>query len=453
MALPIAPPDDTGAAEFAYSDFGEPGTVVSDTREERLGFRTLTFANGLRLTLKQTDIEQDRVRFELSLDGGDLMNTREDPLRTYLTASLPEGGLGQHSADELQSVLAGRSVGLRVSSAADAFTFAGTTTPRDLDLQMQLLAAGLTDPGYRPEAIERFRRGIDNFFETLNATPGRAYSSASGAILSDNDPRFSLQPREAYYALDFEQLKAAISDRFANGALELALVGDFDEDAAIEAVAATLGALPAREVDFLPREEARTRSFTATRGERVLTHQGEADQALVRLVWPTTDDSDFTEAMTVSLLARVVRIELTQRLREDLGQAYSPSAGSSMSRIYPGYGTFTINASVSVDEVDAARAAIAQLVADLRDAPLDQDTLERARQPLLESYDNALKGLGGWMNLADRAQSQSERLERWFAGPDPLKAITPEDLQAAAQRYLVPGEAVEFLVLPEPVAE
>lgn len=453
MALPIAPPDDTGAAAFAYTDFGEPGTVVSDTREERLGFREITFANGLRLTLKQTDVEQDRVRFELSLDGGDLMNTREDPLRTYLTASLSAGGLGAHSADELQSVLAGRSVGLRVSSNADAFTFSGTTTPRDLELQMQLLAAGLTDPGYRPEAVERFRSGIDDYFESLNSTPGGAYAAASGAILSDNDPRFSLQSREAFHALDFDQLKAAISDRFANGALELALVGDFDEGAAIAAVAATLGALPAREAEFLPREEARSRSFTSTRGERVLYHQGEADQALVRLVWPTSDDSNFAEAMTVSLLARVVQIELTQRLREDLGQAYSPNASSSMSRIYPGYGTFTINASVSVDEVAAARAAIAELVADLRNAPLDADIIERARQPLLENYDNALKGLGGWMNLADRAQSQSERLERWFAGPDTLKAVTAEDLQAAAQRYLAPGDAVEFLVLPEEAEE
>lgn len=449
MALPIAPPEDTGAIEFAYSDFGEPGTVVSDARDERLGFRYITFANGVRLTLKQTDIREDRISFRLQVDGGSLMDTRDDPLKTYLVGSITAGGLGAHSSDELQTVLAGKSVSLRLSNGSDRFSFLGGTTPRDLEIQMQLLAAGLTDPGYRQEGIEQFRRNIQNFFETLYSTPGRAYGTASGAILSDNDPRFSLQPREAYEALDFDKLQAAIGDRMAQGAIELALVGDFDEDAAINAVAATIGALPPRETDFLPRDEARIRSFTDNRGQHVIRHDGEADQALVNLVWPTTDDSDFTESIRVSMLARVVQLELTDRLREDLGQAYSPRASSGMSSTYPGYGIFSVNASVDVTQVEPTRAAIAALVADLRAKPVDQDVIERARQPLLEAYDNALKSLGGWLNLADRAQSEADRLKRWFTGPDTLRAVTPEDIQAAAQQYLAIDDAVEFLVLPK----
>jgi zinc protease len=449
MALPIAPPEDTGAIEFAYSDFGEPGTVVSDARDERLGFRYITFANGVRLTLKQTDIREDRISFRLQVDGGSLMDTRADPLKTYLVGSMTAGGLGAHSSDELQSVLAGKSVSLRLSNGSDRFSFLGGTTQRDLEIQMQLLAAGLTDPGYRQEGIEQFRRNIQNFFETLYATPGRAYGTASGAILSDNDPRFSLQPREAYEALDFDKLQAAIGDRLAQGAIELALVGDFEEDDAITAVAATIGALPPRETDFLPRDEARIRSFTQNRGQHVIRHDGEADQALVNLVWPTTDDSDFTESIRVSMLARVVQLELTDRLREDLGQAYSPRASSGMSSTYPGYGIFSVNASVDVAQVEPTRAAIAALVADLRAKPVDQDVIERARQPLLESYDNALKSLGGWLNLADRAQSEADRLERWFTGPNTLRAVTPEDIQAAAQQYLAIDDAVEFLVLPK----
>ena len=69
---------------------------------------------------------------------------------------------------------------------------------------------------------------------------------------------------------------------------------------------------------------------------------------------------------------------------------------------------------------------------------------------MLEAYDNALKGLGGWMSLAGRAQSRPDRLERWFNGPGTLKAVTAADLQAAAQTYLAPEDAVEFLVLPRP---
>jgi len=449
MQLPTAPPQETGAAEFAYSDFGEPGAIISDIRENRLGFRYITFANGVRLTLKQTDIRKDRIAFRVLLDGGSLLNTRDDPLATYLVSSLPAGGLGRHSLDELQTLLAGRNASLRVANAADVFSFTGGTTPRDLDLQMQVIAAALTDPGYRREGLERFRRGIDDYFDSLTATPAGAYGAVQGRILSGGDPRFSLQPREAYFDLDYMGLERAIGDRLENGAIEIALVGDFEEDAAIDAVAATLGALPPRETHFRARDKARVRNFTLRRGETVVTHMGEPDQAFVRMVWPTRDDTSLRETIELSLLARVMRIKLTERLRERLGMAYTTSARSNVSRVYPGYGTFTISVPTGANELFAVRDAITGLIADLRNARLDRDTIERARAPQLEAYDNTLKSLGGWMALAARAQSQPDRLDRWFAGPDLLRAITAEDLQRTAKRYLGRDEAVEFLVLPD----
>lgn len=453
MALPISAPVDSGPLAFGYSDFGTPGTVVSDSVEERLGIRRIVFANGVRLNLKRTDVRKDRIAFTMALDGGDLMNTREAPLRAYLAGSLAAGGLGKHSQDEIASVFAGRNVSFGLGSDADAFSASAVTTPRDLLLQMQVLAATLTDPGYRPEGVEQFRRNIDNFFNTLDATPGRALSSASGAILSDNDPRFSLQPREAFFALDYAALREAISDRLAQGAIELGLVGELDEDAAIAAVAATLGALPQREATFSPRTENRNRSFTSARGEKRLTHKGEPDQALLQWIWPTTDDRDFAEATRINLLARIVRLELTDRLREELGQAYSPSAGSSTSRIYPGYGTFTINASVAADQIAPTQTALKGLIADLRAGPLDADVIERARKPVLEEYKNALKDLGGWIGLVARAQSEPERIDRFLAVPQVVEAITPEDIHQTALKYLAEDGAVEFVVVPEAAGE
>ncbi|MEE4155112.1 MAG: insulinase family protein [Erythrobacter sp.] len=449
MALPIAPPEEQASIEFAYSDFGEPGRVVADERTGEFGLRTITFANGVRLTLKSTDINKDRIAFRMSLDGGDLMNTREDPLRTYLAGSFTAGGLGEHSQDDLSTILAGRTVSLNFGSGTDAFVASGATTPEDLLLQLQLAAAFLTDPGYRPEAVARFRKGIDDFFETLTATPQRAYDSRSGAILSDDDPRFSLQPREAYFALDFAQLEAAIADRLTVGALEIALVGDLDEEAAILAVAQTFGALPQREANFRPREEGRQRSFTDERGQYVLRHQGEADQALIRFVWPTDDDSDPVKFAQMRLLTGVVRILLQEKLREELGQAYSPGAGSDMSHHYEDYGTFLVSVSVDAKQVEAARTAIVELIEGLRTAPIDEDSLERARRPLQEDYQNALKSLGGWLGLAARAQSEPERLERFLDYPDLLAATTPQDIQALARQYLASDDAVQFLVLPE----
>jgi zinc protease len=180
-------------------------------------------------------------------------------------------------------------------------------------------------------------------------------------------------------------------------------------------------------------------------------HTGPKDQALLRLTWPTRDDSDPVEDAALELIERVVRIELTETLREKLGKAYSPSASSSMSHNWRGYGTFAIAASVDAHEVPATRDAIVQTMTELRDVPITDDLLQRARQPLIEAYDNALKTNASWLSLVSRAQSEPDRIGRHVQEKERLLALTPFDLQRIAQRYLQPRDAVEVLVLPEDV--
>ena len=449
MALPIAAPEDNGPIVFGYDDFGTPGEVVEDSVEDKLGIRQIRFANGVRLNLKKTDIREDRISVRVSLDGGDLLVTKDDPLKIFLASSITAGGLGKHNIDELQSALAGKSVGFGFSNGTDSFNLSGGTTPRDLDLQLKVLAALLTDPGYRPEGVARVRVGIDNLFQSLDSTPGQVLGIQQGRILSDNDPRFAFPTKEEFYAKDFESLEAAIGDRRRNGALEVALVGDLDEDAAIAAVAATFGALPEREAEFLPREEARIRAFTKDRSVRELTHAGEPDKAIIRRVWPTTDNRDLKESISLRLLARMVNISLTDRLREDLGKAYSPTADANSSRHFRNYGTLSLTASIDVEEINPTSEAIDKVIADLLGAGINADLVQRARKPYLENIDNALKSLGGWMGLVSRAQSQPQYIDRFLSASGIAEALTPEDLQATARKYLQSDDAVTIIVAPQ----
>ncbi len=448
MATPVEPDSIVENADFAYTDFGPAGTVVSDTMDERLDIRTLRFANGVRLNLKPTDLKQDRIRFEVNLDGGDMLNTRDNPLATAMIGNLPLGGLGKHSYDELQSITAGRNVSLSIGSDAETFRMQGTVTPEDLELQLDLVTALITDPAYRSQGENRYRRSVADFFARKDATPSSALSSEEGGILSDGDPRFSLQPEEAYLEQDFAKLKDAIADRLEHGAIELALVGDFDPDTAIALVAKTLGALPAREEDFLPYADNRQRGFTTDRSARTLYHKGEKDQAMLRHVWPTRDDSDLQEAVKFALLERVMRLKLTDVLREELGQTYSPGVNSSLSRTYDDYGTFSLTAAVKVDDVAAANDAMETTVAALIAGSIDEDTLLRARRPVLEQLENALKTNGGWMGLVDRAQSEEERIGRFLATREILESLTAEDIRATAEHYLSPEDRLEITVLP-----
>ncbi|MFM5906853.1 MAG: M16 family metallopeptidase [Novosphingobium sp.] len=436
---------------WSYTSFGSPGTIARNEVEPVLGIRTLRFANGVRLNLKPTDLEKDRVLVQVSVDGGDMLNTRQSPLTTEMVSRLAEGGLGKHSSDDLQTILAGKSVGANFASTPETFVLNGATTKSDLALELQLLAAFLTDPGYRTEAQTLYYNGMNTFFARLRSTPGDALRNNAGGIYSDQDPRFTLQPIASYRALTFKKLKADISERLANGAVEIGVVGDFDPDTAVAALASTFGALPPRESDFRSYPEQRKRPFTADRKQRIIRHDGPKDQVIVRVTWPTRDGEDANVTMKFALLQQVVQNLLTETLREALGKAYSPGVSSDMSRVWRDYGTFSMSASTNVADVPAIRKAILQAVASLRNAPVSADVIQRARAPMLEIYENALKRNSGWLALVDRAQTEPDRLDRHVKASARLVAITPAELQELAKRYLTESGALELIVLPEGV--
>ena len=450
FARNLTPPQDQDVPSFAYTDFGTPGEVVSDRRTDELDIRTVRFANGVMLNLKPTDLADDRIAIKLSLDGGSVLAGKDNPLAVELTGLLAAGGLGKHSSDELQSILAGRSVSARLGAGARTFISSAATTPRDFELQLQLMTALLTDPGFRSEGLGPWRKGLDDFFARIGRTPGSALGEAFGTVLSDNDPRFSRQPIEAYRALTYDDLAATIADRRANGAIEIGIVGDFDEDEAIALVARTFGALPQREAQFRDYDdERRIRGFTDKRGPQTIVHKGEADQALLNFVWPTTDNKNWELSSRLSLLARVLDLELTQTLREELGATYSPNSSSNQSETYRGYGTFSIGASVDAAEVDIAHAAMVATIERLIAEGPSQDTLDRARQPLLEALDNRLKSNRGWLGLVDRAQSRPLDITRFLNTRTRQEGIERGELQRLAARYLQPSDAVQFTVLPD----
>ena len=440
-------------APFAYADVGKAGQVVADTREPGLGIREIRFANGVRLNIKHTDLAHDSVLIALNIDGGQMLAGRDNPLAVEMTGMMGTGGLGKHSLDELQTLIAGRSITMNLGAGGETFAATAATRPSDLDLQLQVITALITDPGYRREGENQFHQTVNTQFLRLRSTPDAALSSAIGGILSDNDPRFTLQPVEAYRALTFAKLKRDIGDRLAHGAIEVGIVGAVDEDQVIASVAKTLGALPVREAEFLPYEAQRHRPFTTDHSPRTLTHTGPKDQALIDVVWATRDDRDPVEKQVLNMLDRVLRLQVTENLRQKLGKAYSPQASSAPSRIWRDYGTFSISASIDVDNVAIVRAAITDTVAGLRNAPPSADVMLRARAPLLEVIDNALKTNAGWLGNVARAQSQPDGIERHLHMRERLMAVTADQVQAAARRYLGESGAVAITVVPENGAE
>ncbi|MDR0901968.1 MAG: insulinase family protein, partial [Opitutaceae bacterium] len=167
-ATPVAAPDAVAEALFAYTDFGPAGKITASEHVSDLDLDLATFANGVRLNTKKTDFEAGRIHINVRVGAGRLSEPRDQPgLATYINSTFLAGGLGKHDAVELQRVLAGRTVGTGFNVADDALVFTARTNRDDLLLQLQLIAAHITDPGYREESDRQARKAFEQLYTRL----------------------------------------------------------------------------------------------------------------------------------------------------------------------------------------------------------------------------------------------------------------------------------------------
>lgn len=450
-AVAVTAPERMTEATWAYTDFGPAGKVTQREHVADLDITLLTFANGVRLNFKKTDFEANRIRLNVRVGHGQLTEPKDRPgLSFYTNQIFTAGGLGRHSADDLRRVLAGRTVGGGFGAGGDAFTLTGTTNREDLLLQLQLIAARLTDPGYRPEAARQARKAIDEMYLSFEHTAGGPFSLEVARMLADGDHRFGLPPKAEMLKRTVDEVKAWVGPALARGAIEIAVVGDLDPEAVVDAVARTLGALPPRE-PRAPLDELRRVAFPAEPFVRDFVIPTEIPKGNVALYWPTTDGRDVRTARRLNLLAEVLSDRLRLKVREELGDAYSPGAGSSASDLYPGYGY--VQAGVTVDPPRAAQVAaiIVQIAADLAEKGVTPDELERAKKPILTSLRESSRTNPYWLGaVLARAQERPEVLDWCRTRYADNEAITADEISALAKAYFPAARVSRVTVVPKP---
>jgi zinc protease len=449
-AVAVMPPASNDNKAFAHTNFGPAGLVASDSRIVDFGIRTVKFANNVRLNLKKTDFEKGKVRVSLRVGGGMLELPRQyDGLGSFMAVAFPLGGTSQHSADEMQSILSGRNVGSGLMPDTDAFSAVRTTTPADLELQLQVLAANVTAPGYRSEAEAQWRNVVGVFMQQVESQPQAVAALRLPRVLASGDPMFGIPDEATLKARNFAELKPALAQSFANGPIEIGIVGDIDEAQAIALVAKTFGALPARAAVRPDYTKGRAVHFPADRKPITLFHSGKPEQALAQVYWSTTDGLDFKQALRLELLGEVMGIMATEELREKMGATYSPNASSTASETFRGYGYLSISSTTEPKLIDAIFAGVDTISAALVAKPISEDLLKRARAPMLERLARNQRENGFWINFVDEAQTKPSDLGNLRTWNSTLSGITAKDLQAEAKRWLKPGAALRVRVIPK----
>jgi zinc protease len=451
-AVPITAAAKIEETKWGYAAYGPTGAVVARREVADLGITQVEFQNGVRLNLKKTDFEAATIRAIARLGGGLLTMPPNKPgLQVFTNGAAGLMGLGKHSVDDLRRILAGHSVGAGLSVANDAFVVSGKTTPTDLELELQLLAAWASDPGYRPEAERLLHRSLSQAYLQMEHTPEGILPLEVERVLANGDPRFGLPPQETLAGYTMNDVRQWLAPELTRGTLELSLVGDLDLEATIALVAKTFGALPARTAK--PRYETeRHVAFPAARSENARQVPTEIERGLLVVSWPTDDAFDVQRTRRLNVLASVLDDRLRVKVREGLGGAYSPEAYNQSSDTFTHYGTLQVQINVEPAQAAKILAVVREVAASLQKDGVTAEELERAKQPILTSIAESARTNPYWLGaVLVSCQEYPQRLDWCRSRTADITSITREEVAALAARFLLREREVTYVVQPVPM--
>jgi len=438
-------------AAFGYTDFGKPGTVVSNKHIADLDVYQLEFSNGVKVNYKQTDFDKNQILITSNFGTGKLGMPQDKPgLDMLAGAVINGGGLGKHSVDDLRTLLAGKNVGVGIGIGDDSFSLGGATTPDDLELQFQLFCAYLTDPGFRPEAERQFKAKLPMLFSQLKHSAQGAQAQMSG-WLHGGDGRFTIPTLEAAQALGTADVVNWIKPQMLESALEIGIVGDIDSKALIPLLAKTVGALPARKPAEKVVDALRIITVPETPITKKFGFESKVPTAIAIVGWKAEDNTkhDVKLARRAGILAEVLSDRMRIKLREELGDAYSPGASTQLSNTYKNVGFVLAYSPVKPADLDNVSKVIVELGDKLAREGASEDELKRALTPRIGMLSKSLRQNSYWLgSVVAQSQTRPYTLD-WARGREAdYKAINVADINALAKKYLSSDRSMSIKIAP-----
>lgn len=424
------------------------GKIVAIRAQPEVGVTEYTLSNGVKVALKSTGFQKDEIGFAGFAAGGTSLYSDAD----YQSASGAAGivslsGVADYSNTDLGKLLAGKQLMVSPFISERGQGINGKATPADLETALQLVYLYCTAPR-KDEAmfqnlIARTSAGLANRAND----PNSVFGDTIAAVMGNHHIRRTGPTPEKLAEVNLDRALAIYKELFSDASgFTFLFVGNIDTTTIKALLETYLGGLPAT----YKHAAAKDLGISIPKGViEKNVYKGKEDKATVQLFF--SGDYVYNETANSELLAlsKVLSIRLLERLREEEGGVYSPSANVKMNK-YPKAGyVFSVAFGCAPANVDKLIASVLDEIKKLREAGPAQVNLDKYKAEARASITTSLQNNGFWMSYLSSQYQNQEPLNMVLNQQQLLDKMTVLLLQKAANDYLKADNYIRLVLLPE----
>ena len=413
-----------------------------------LGTTEWTLKNGIKVVVKQTPFEADRVSLTAVSDGGTALFGDE----LYYSASmLPSvmsmSGISKFSASDLRKQLSGKMASAGSSVGQYKHTVSGSSSLKDLETMLQLVYLQFTAPRFSEDDFATLMKRYESMLANQMSNPDFIFGqNVTKTLYGDSYRRQQLTP-EILATVKLEQMAGIHKKLYSNAAdFQFRIIGNIDPQTLQPLVEKYIGSLPAAKK---PANRFTDDGVRPVSGKVDNNFTAKMEQPKVSVFYAFTGDIDYNlkNRMTMTYLTQALGNRYLQSIREEKGGTYGVSvsgavqpqpAGSYIMQI-----AFDTNDQMADELCEIVMAEIEKIATE---GPLEED-MSKTREYQLKNYKKQLEQNSWWSQAI--TQWYEHKIDYTKEYEATISAVTPDDVKALMNRMLEDGNLVKVVMRPE----
>jgi len=401
-----------GELKWAYTSFGTPGTLAHRTTDAGARVDMAQFANGVRVNVRHSETGSGRFMLIVRIGNGlaDLPRYQAG-FGTVAQLLVNANGLNRHTQAETGRLLALHDMvgAFTTSEGCGVWTFAGPAS--ELRFGLQFVSARVTDTVFEMKHDLAVEEGLAGWMKAYSAEPSAVAMTTALKVAAGNDVRFDRVPdRRLLTAAQFAEIKRWIRQCWFEGPMEIGIVADLPADDVLAIAAETVGSLTPRRERLEPTPSQRLIAKPLA-SEKSVSVPTQANAAVATVVWPLATTAGVAERYAEQLAADVLAERLRTRIREQMGETYSPTTVVWRSVDQPSFGFYAVTLTVPRERAEEAAGHVVSLADALAQSGATESELAQVRIPRVAGSAGELRDDRWWLTKVAAAQSQPEALD------------------------------------------
>ncbi len=416
-------------ADFSHKPGALPAASMSFPK-----YSETTLSNGIRLFVIE-DHEQPIVNFRMTLYGGDYSDNAKSGLASLMCDMLTKGA-GKRTANDIANTLDGVGASIAASSGGDRFSVSGDALKKHLPILLEVLADAVMRPTFPKD---EFDKTLAQNIASVKSQRGNAMqvgaSMARKVTYGMEHPYSRKATEESLNSISLDDVKKLHLSYFVPNNIVMAISGDITPDEAKKMLEKTFSGWKKGATPKLSIPPAKPEPIGI-----YFIHRPSSVQSSIQttsLAMASNDPQYEALQLCGNVMGNSFGGRLNKTLRETYSYTYSPYAYLTNANVA---NRFTCFAEVRNAVTDSTIIVIRRELAKISSEPVPENELTDMKRYVVGNYLLAFESSETVANIILNAINSDKPISWVKDYPTRYMAITPQQVLAAAEKYVKPAQ-------------